>query len=91
MVKLELKICEGCGATYTRRSGEASPYCARCQQRFAARPSPEPQAACPRCLSGIDSKPEEDCAVCSDLTDQQAGHVRAAIQARVPQPVVPIK
>jgi hypothetical protein len=38
-IKLELKICEGCGSLWVRHYGQAQPYCAGCKKKLAEYPN----------------------------------------------------
>jgi hypothetical protein len=50
-LRLELKVCEGCGGLWVRRQGRSNPYCVGCSQRLSDFPqrSRRPKAAGTRC------------------------------------------
>lgn len=41
VIVMRLKICEACGAIYTRPAGTESPYCAHCEDILKDFPSVE--------------------------------------------------
>jgi hypothetical protein len=42
-IKLELKVCEGCGSLWVRHCGMAQPYCAGCKKKLAEFPNRGPK------------------------------------------------
>jgi hypothetical protein len=57
-LRLELKVCEGCGGLWVRRQGRSNPYCVGCSERLMDFPkrSRRPKSAVRRC-SGKSSEP----------------------------------
>jgi hypothetical protein len=60
-LRLELKVCEGCGGLWVRRQGRSNPYCVGCSERLTDFPkrSRRPKAAARRC-SGKSSESAMD-------------------------------
>jgi hypothetical protein len=59
VLRLELKVCEGCGGLWVRAQGRTNPYCVGCSQRLSDFPrgTRRPKPTVQRCRGGVSKGP----------------------------------